>query len=232
MSKNFSNQKAIIIIGQPGSGKVTQARLVAEKYNLYNVDTGNIIRNVIYDPSKQNDPEIRKERKLNEAGFINNSPFVLKLWRNKIKELTRDNKGLVLSTSCITYFEAFGDKKDIGLLKTLENTYGWKNLKIFLLKISEKDSIKRNATRTICSVCSTQILGVLKMKLSQCPFCGGKLVKRKDDKPELIKFRLDEFKKRAQPIINEMRKRGYKINFINGTLLPFKVFQLITRKIK
>lgn len=230
--KIISNQKAIIIIGQPGSGKGTQAALIAEKYNLYNVDTGNLIRNVLNDPTRRKNPAIQKERALYNAGTPNTSPFVMKIWKDKIRELVKDNRGLILSTSFILYSEAFGDKNQPGLIKILERSYGKNNVKFFLLEISERESLRRNKSRLVCSVCKTPILGVLKLKLKQCPFCGGKLNRRADDNPEIIKARLEEFRKNSRPIITELKRRKYKINSINGTLLPFKVFQLITRKIK
>ena len=78
---------AIIIIGPPGSGKGTQAQLLAEKLNLVHFDSGSYLRQVLYDSKYKKNKIIQAERKLNETGKINTPFWVLKIITDKIKKL-------------------------------------------------------------------------------------------------------------------------------------------------
>lgn len=239
---------AIILFGPPGSGKGTQAQLLADKLHLFHFDTGKYIRDILYDPEFKNNAEIKRERQLNESGQLNTSSWVFKIVSKKIKEIDKINKGIVLSGSPRTFEEAFGQNGDSnGLMDILAKDYGKRNILIFILKIPAKESIKRNAHRLICSVCRTPILSKIKIyshgriRIAEaadggalfacCPFCGGKMQYRFDDKKEIILQRLKEYEKQSKPIIKEMKKLKFKVIAIDGTPLPYKIHQLLISKI-
>lgn len=215
---------AVIIIGPPGSGKGTQAELLAKKFGLIHLDTGAYFEQVIYNPQFKNNKEIKQERKLFEIGKFLTPSWVLKIVGEKIKKLAKAKMGVVLSGSPRTLYEAVGDQNHPGIIGILEINYGKKNIFVFELKVPPIVSIKRNSGRLLCSVCGTPILN---QALSSCPFCGGKLRKRVLDKPEIIKIRLKEYESRTKPIIKEFKKRNYKIVAIDGTPLPYKIYQKI-----
>ena len=222
---------AIIIIGPPGSGKGTQAELLAKKFGLVHLDSGAYLEQVVYNPRFKNNKEIQRERKLFETGKLLTPSWVLEIVGGKIKELAKAKMGVVLSGSPRTLYEVIGDKNHSGVIKILEINYGRKNIFIFKLKIPGVVSIKRNSGRLLCSVCGKPILSQppnsKRQTLSACPFCGGKLRKRVLDKPEIIKIRLKEYESRTKPVIKEFKKRNYKIVAIDGTPLPYKVHRKI-----
>lgn len=226
---------AVILFGPPGSGKGTQAQLLADKLNLFHFDTGKYIRDIFYSPEFKNNAIIKQERRLNESGQLNTSSWVFEIVSKKIKEIDKINKGIVLSGSPRTIAEAFGQNSDSnGLMDILEKDYGKKNIFIFVLKIPAKESIKRNTHRLICSVCRTPILNTSKLrniKISTCLFCGGKMNHRLDDEKEVIFKRLKEYENQSQPIIKEMKKRNFQIITIDGAPLPFKIHNSIMTKI-
>lgn len=228
-------QIAVILFGPPGSGKGTQAQLLADKLNLFHFDTGKYIRDILYSPEFKNNAIIKQERRLNESGQLNTSSWVFEIVSKKIKEIDKINKGIVLSGSPRTIAEAFGQNSDSsGLIDILEKDYGKKNIFIFVLKIPAKESIKRNIHRLICSVCRTPILNTSKLrniKISTCLFCGGKMNHRFDDKKEVILKRLKEYENQSQPIIEEMKKGNFQVIIIDGAPLPFKVHNSIMIKI-
>jgi adenylate kinase len=230
-------KKTIIIFGPPGSGKGTQAQLLADKLHLFHFDTGKYIRDILYDPRFKNNAEIKRERQLNESGQLNTSSWVFKIVSKKIKEIDKINKGIVLSGSPRTFEEAFGSsplaKSERGLMAILEKDYGKRNILIFVLKIPAKESIKRNVHRLVCSVCRTPVLNIEKFRnidMSKCSFCGGKMQYRFDDKKEIILQRLKEYEKQSKPIIKEMRNRNFEVVSIDGTPLPYKIHQLLMNK--
>ncbi len=238
---------AIILYGAPGSGKGTQAQLLADKLGLIHFDTGEYIRDLIYDPKYKSNKIIQRERKLNEAGKLNTPSWALKIVSDKVKEIKElFHRGVVLSGSPRTMFEAFGQSVDLrgtnaekrgkqaGLIEILEKIYGKKNIFIFKINVSENETIERNTRRLVCSACGTPILGkfidMVKFKnIRICPFCGGVLKHRFDDTKKIITNRLKEYKERTAPIFAELKKRKYKIIEINGKPLPSKVNQSILK---
>jgi len=226
---------AVILFGPPGSGKGTQAQLLADKFNLFHFDTGKYIRDILYNPKLKNNAAIKRERRLNESGQLNTSHWVFEMVSKKIKEIDKINRGVILSGSPRTTEEAFGTNSNSkGLMDILEKDYSKKNIFIFVLKIIAKESIKRNTHRLICSICRTPVLNISKfrnIKISICPFCGGKMNYRFDDKKEVIIRRLKEYENQSQPIIKEIKKRNFKIITIDGTPLPYKIHKVIMAKI-
>ncbi len=216
---------AVIIIGPPGSGKGTQAELLAKNLGLIHLDTGVYLEQVVYNPRFKNNKEIQREQKFFKTGKLLTPSWVLKIVSRKIEELAKAKMEVVLSGSPRTLYEVIGDKNHLGIIKILEKNYGKKNIFVFELKVLPVVSIKRNSGRLLCSICGMPILS--KAVLNSCPFCGGKLRKRVLDKPEIIKVRLREYESRTKPIIKELKKRDYKIVAIDGIPLPYKVHQKI-----
>lgn len=229
---------AIIIYGPPGSGKGTQAELVAKKLDLFHFDTGQYLRAILYDQALQKNKIIQRERKLNETGMLNTPSWILKILAQAVKKMATLKKGAVFSGSPRTFYEAFGceqgenSKNKAGLTDILNKYYGKENVFIFILNIPTEESVKRISARLSCSVCGSPFM-VQKYKLESCPFCGGEIIKRKDDnKASSIIKRLDEYEKRTKPVFAELKKRKYKIFKINGALMPYKIHKIIVGKIK
>ena len=216
--------------GPPGAGKGTQANLVAGKFGLLHFDTGKFIEQHVHDPENSRDKTTQEEKNNFDSGKLCTPSWVLKIVRGKTSHLSNAGFGLTFSGSPRTMFEAFGDKKNKGLMEVLEKDYGKKNIILFLLKVSPKTSIFRNSHRLMCSNCGTTILAS-KHKGKSCPICSGKLVRRTLDVPDVIKVRLKEYKKRTAPILAGLKKRGYKITAISGEALPHQVFSKIISKI-
>ncbi len=232
-----SNKIVVIILGPQGSGKGTQAELLAKKLDLFHLDTGQYLRAILYDPASKNDKIIQRERKLNEAGILNTPSWILKIVIQAVKKMAVIKKGVVFSGSPRTFYEAFGYeqgeslKNKTGLTDVLNKYYGKENIFIFTLDIPLKESIKRISTRLSCSVCGSPFM-VQKYKIDSCPFCGGKIIKRKDDNIKSIMERLNEYNSRTMPIFTELKNRKYKIFKIDGTPAPYKIHKTIFGKVE
>jgi adenylate kinase len=233
-----NNKIAVIFYGAPGSGKTTQAKLLADKLNIFHFDTGDFLRKIIYNPKLAKNKEIQKERKLNEAGKLNVTSWVLSVVKKETERIANLNQSIVYSGSPRTMYESFSDKKHEGLFHFLENLYGKKNIKIFVVDIPESESIKRNSHRLVCSVCKVPLLSQSRRqsvgtptetseKLNECPICGGKIEHRKDDSKKIIVNRLKEYHNETEPIFNELKKQKYNVVKINGIPAPYKVHQKI-----
>jgi len=231
--KHSNSQKLVIILfGPPGSGKGTQGELLAERFNLYYFETSKILEETFTGKlGEKNFLEIegkkyyfQNEKKLWQEGKLCSPPFVTYLVMEKIKELHREGKGLILSGSPRTVYEG---ERVIPLLKKL---YGLENIKVILLEQKEKTTIWRNSRRRICQLMRHSILSTKKefLNLKYCPLDGSKLIKRKGlDSPETIKVRLKEYKERTFPLIEFLKKENIKIWKIDAEKSPEQVFKKI-----
>jgi adenylate kinase len=218
---------AVIIYGPPGSGKGTQANLIADKLGLIHFDTGKFMEAVVHSRVRQKEKIIQRERKLFDAGKLMTPSFVFKEVARTVKKIAKAGWGIIFSGSPRTEYEAKG------LLPILEKLYGRRNIFLFVLKIPAKDSISRNGSRVICKVCGAPLLTKYypSKNYKYCPICGGPFYKRILDKPQTIKIRLQEYAKRTKPVFEILKKRGYRLIEIDGRPAPYKIFQKIISRI-
>lgn len=225
-------KKVVMIFGAPGSGKGTQADLLAKNFGFYHFDTGKVIEQVINDPDNLNNKKIQKEKIIFDSGRLNTPAWVLKdVVIKKTKSLAKAGVKLVFSGSPRTLFEVNGDEKTKGLIEVLEGLYGKENIGIFFIEVKPETSIFRNSNRAVCSVCGAPVL-YKEDRVQTCPFCDAPLKKRTLDNPDTIRVRLEEFKNRTEPILAELKKRGYVINVVDGEPAPYKVAEEIKKKIQ
>jgi len=224
---------AVVIYGQPGAGKGTQADLLAKEAGLIQLDIGSLIEETIYDPKNRKNSIILEQKRRFESGDLCEPLWVAGLIGKQIRLIAKSGLGIVLSGSLRTISETFGNKKTKGLLQVLEEEYGKKKIIFLLLKINSRSSVVRNSSRLVCSVCGKPVLmEYIKVKPKSCPVCGGALRKRTLDKPAVIKERLRAFRELTQPVLKALRRRGYRITEINGEPAPYIVHRNILSKLK
>lgn len=220
-------KKAIILYGPPGSGKGTQADLLVRAGFGIHFDTGRYLRSVFKNADVKKDTVLKREKEMNEKGVLNTPAWVLKTVEIASKRIATIGESIVYSGSPRTLFEAFGEKSQKGLLEMLSKMYGKKNIFIIQLNVRDEVSRKRNAARSVCSVCGLPRLG--NAKTTTCSFCAGPLRRRKDDNPKLFNTRLAEYHERTEPILARARKAGYHIQSVDGEKLPYKIHETIKK---
>ena len=164
----------LILLGPVGSGKGTQAGLISEKYGIPSISTGEIFRTNI-----KNETELGKVAK----EYIDKGELVPEELTNKLVEdrLAQDD--------CKNGFILDGYPRNIAQAKFLETLT---DVDIALMiDLSEEKIIERLSSRRMCSKCS-QPTSLNWMVDGKCEKCGGDVYIRDDDKPEVIKVRLQK----------------------------------------
>ena len=139
-------------------------------------------------------------------------PLVVAYWMSSsIRDMAENGESLVFSGSPRTMLEA---EQQIPLHKEL---YGEDNISVAMLEVPEETSIYRNSNRRICKKCRTPIpFNEDTKNLTECPKCGGELVKRELDDPDVIRVRLKEYKKRTMPIVEYIKNQKLDVSIIDG----------------
>ena len=188
----------LILLGPPGAGKGTQAKMLNEKFRRPQISTGNILRKSVQEGS-----ELGNRAKIfMNAGKLVPDDVVIGLIRERIiEEDCRD--GFILDGFPRTIIQA--EK----LTETLEGM----NLSIDAvvdLEVDTEELVNRLTGRSTCSGCGAMFHKVScpPLKSGICDSCGGALYQREDDKEETIKKRLEVYKKETAPLKGYYRKQG------------------------
>lgn len=217
----------VAFYGLPGSGKGTQANLVANAFGLVNFDTGKLLESIWHDPKRQKEALVVKEGKLFDSGKLNTPSFVLGEVEKKTAQFAKKGLGIVYSGSPRTMYEAEG------LVPKLEKMYGKENVFFFLLDVDHKDSLARNGKRLLCNECKSPLMALYYPSKTPkyCPVCAGSLYRRTVDNPKIIPERLTEYEERTFPIVAYLKKTGRKVIKLDGRKAPFLIFKEIDKHI-
>lgn len=216
----MSSSLTIIFIGRPGSGKSTQIEKLKERFNFKVVTTGGLMR----DLAKQDSFVGKKLKKVLDDGGLPPEWLAVHLWINELLKLKPSDK-LILDGSPRRLMEA---KKLDSVLKWL----GRNNVKLFLVDISEEESMRRVAKRRICDKCGVSVIisSETKDQLA-CKKCGGKLITRGDDDESDVKAKFAWFNSNVKKVIKHYKKIG-ELVVINGERSITDVYKDIENHLK
>jgi adenylate kinase len=222
----FMFRQAVILFGPPGSGKGTQAELLARRFGFFHFDGGRVIEGVVHAPGAAKDPVLKRQRILFDTGKHCDPEWFLGAVKKVATRIAKSGSSIVFSGAFRTDYETFGKGAIKGLLATLETLYGKKNVYVVVLAIKPQSSVRRNSLRKVCAVCGLQQLpGV---KHPRCLFCGGPMRVRSLDKPSVIVERLKKFRASSLPIIAKLRRHGVRVVTVNGESAPYRVFEAVS----
>ena len=188
----------IIMLGAPGTGKGTAAKVLTKGLNIPAVSSGDIFRKAIADGT-----ELGKE----VEGYISNGKLVpdeltIKVIEARLKEPDLAN-GVILD----------GFPRTTEQAERLDKFLSQEGKKIDLvvnLETPVEELIERVVNRRKCPNCKADF----NMKLNPpktgeiCDFCGTPLERRADDNEETMRARLDTYEKQTAPIVDFYQKQG------------------------
>ncbi len=206
----------IIMLGAPGAGKGTQAKMIADKYQIPHISTGDIFRANI-----KNGTELGKEAKsYMDKGLLVPDELTVKILLDRVANKDCEN-GYVLD----------GFPRTIPQATVLEEALAKTGDKIDYavnVDVPDENIIKRMSGRRACLKCGAtfHIEHVPPKKDGVCDACGEALVLRDDDKEETVKNRLEVYHKQTQPLIDFYSERGV-LKVVDGTVDMKDVFASI-----
>lgn len=208
----------LIILGPSGSGKGTQAELLARKFNLKMLDGGEYLRKLM--AAKASESE-RIAAKYNHGKL---SPTdIVKKWIKEQIFSRPISRGIIFSGQPRMISEA-----KLTLKWFLESGRGIPM--VIFLKVSTREVLKRLKKRYVCSKCrQNYVLNSLSEKY--CKACGGEIIKRVDDTPKSIRNRLAYFHKQVAKTLEFFEKKGILIE-VNGEQSVEEAHKEIVRKIE
>jgi|YelNatPaOPRAMG01_1025707.scaffolds.fasta_scaffold00051_24 adenylate kinase len=203
----------IILLGPPGSGKGTQAEMIFKKYHLPHISTGDILREAV----KQGTPLGRQAEAEMKAGRLVSDEIVASLVAERISQADC-SRGYVLD----------GFPRTINQVKLLERMADCQKEVVFEIDVPEEVVIERLSSRRICSSCGAvyNIVTSPPQRPDLCDLCGGRLIQRDDDRPEVIRERLRVYEAEIKEILDYYREKG-NLYRVEGTGSAEEVFERI-----
>lgn len=176
----------LILLGAPGAGKGTQAEIIAEKYNIPTISTGNIIRAAL-----KNGTEMGiKAKSYIDAGNLVPDDVVIGIIKERLAE-----------SDCANGYILDGFPRTIPQAEALDNL-GFDIDAALSIEVADEEIVKRMSGRRVCEKCGASYHTEYKKpaKDGVCNLCEGKLVIRKDDEPETVMNRLNVYHEQTEPL--------------------------------
>ncbi len=188
------------LLGPFGAGKGTQAEHLVEQFGLRHFVAGELLKDEI----RRKTALGKRVAKITQAGKLVSDATIVTLFERFLRA-TPKSQGIVIDGSP----RKVSQKK---LLDRLLQKVGRPTINI-VIEIPESESLRRLKKRLVCEGCKSKPVGK-DLSAAECKRCGGKLVRRFDDEPEVIKKRLKVYKREVVPVIEEYNREGrlYRIN--------------------
>ncbi|HLW53032.1 MAG TPA: adenylate kinase [Candidatus Angelobacter sp.] len=206
----------VILLGAPGAGKGTQAKLIAARYGIPQISTGDILRDNVArgtELGKKADPIMK-------SGGLVSDELMLPMVGDRLSQADCD-RGFILDGFPRTVGQA-------GWLDKYLETRRFEGLPmgpvVVNIKVGYNQLLQRLTGRRSCPV-DGKIYNVYfqpPQKDGVCDTCGAQLVQRKDDKEEVISKRLLEYEAQTLPLVDYYRRQGRLVE-LDGEAQPDRV---------
>ena len=206
----------IIMLGAPGAGKGTQAKMIAEKYGIPHVSTGDIFRANI-----KNGTELGMEaKKYMDQGMLVPDELTVKILLDRVAQ-----------EDCANGYVLDGFPRTIPQAEVLDKALTELNDAIdyaINVDVPDENIVKRMSGRRACLACGAtyHIEHIPPKQEGVCDKCGQELVLRDDDKPETVLNRLKVYHDQTQPLIDFYTAKGV-LKTVDGTVDMKDVFAAI-----
>ncbi len=194
----------MVLLGPPGAGKGTQAKVLSSRLELAHISTGDLLRQNVKDSSDLG----REAKGFMDKGLLVPDELVAKMLEERFSR-PDIKRGFILD----------GYPRNLNQAKTLEamlKDAGSGIDAVIYLDSSEKVIIQRLSGRLVCGSCGLNFhsTNMPPKTAGICDKCGGKLYQRSDDKEETVLRRLEVYRNEVASLIDyyEKEKKLYRIS--------------------
>lgn len=210
-----------ILLGPPGAGKGTQAKMLTERYGVPQVSTGDILRASV----AAGTPLGKEAKTYMDRGALVPDEVVIGIVRDRLGE-PDCRKGYLLDGFPRTVAQAEALTR---MLKKL----GAPLPRVVSLEVAEEELVKRLSGRRTCQGCGELFHVEFHPPRVEgtCDKCGGRLIQREDDKEETIRRRLQVYRKQTEPLIGYYENQGL-LETVNGLGETGEVFARVSKALE
>ena len=197
----------IVLLGPPGAGKGTHAKILSERYEIPHISTGDLLRSQIQEGTSLG----KRAKSFIDSGKLVPDDLVVDMVKDRLSKPDAA-KGFILDGFPRTVEQAKALDEMLAKCKTPLTL-------VLEFNTSEKVIIDRLSGRRTCSNCNVNyhIRNIPPKREGVCDVCGKPLVQRKDDQPETIQKRLKVYREQTAPLIEFYEKRKV-LRAVNGNL--------------
>jgi len=189
----------IVILGSPGVGKGTYAKILSDKYKIPRISVGDLVRKVIRDETELG----KKIKDYVSRGDLVPDEMVIELVKERLQK-----------DDCKNGFFLDGFPRTIAQAEAMEKFM--KTDKVLNFVASDWVIMSRLGGRRTCRECGAiyHVKEIPPKVEGICDRCGGQLYQRSDETPQAIKNRLRIYREKTKPVIGYFRKKSLlaKIN--------------------
>lgn len=210
--------KIIVLMGAPGAGKGTQARLLQERLHLPQISTGDMFRSL----AQTQTPLAKEVRAIQQSGRLIPDDLVIRAVEERTAQDDSRN-GYILDGFPRTAAQA-------EMLEELAARQG-KSLKTILVDVPNDLLEKRMTGRRICPVCG-EIYNIYFKPAKVDNKCDchpdAQLIHRADDTLEKVRVRLETYDRETKPLLDYYQRTG-RLHRVDGTRSPEEIYEDIER---
>jgi adenylate kinase len=181
----------VVLLGPPGAGKGTQAKLLQEKLKACQISTGDILRKAVADETALG----KEAAQYIERGALVPDELIVNMVAERLKE-----------NDCQPGFILDGFPRTIGQAESLDRMLQQKNLSlngVLSVQVPREVIIQRLAGRRSCKKCGAlwHMTFSPPRKPGICDRCGGELYQRQDDEEQTVAHRLQVYEQQTAPLV-------------------------------
>jgi adenylate kinase len=207
----------LILLGPPGSGKGTQGEKLQEDFRLPYYATGDILRAAVKEGTELGN----QAKEYMDRGDLVPDELIIAVIGERVQQ-EEASDGFILDGFPRTVPQAEALDEEMGDLERKINA-------VILFGVSEEEIIRRLSGRRTCEADPPHVYHVEfnpPQKEGVCDIDGSKLMVRDDDRPEVVRHRLEEYEQKTKPLVEYYEQRGI-LHRIDGERAPDDVEESI-----